>query len=50
MKDYSIKFRTDKKYKWVDRLLKHGDRPWMGLIISMAALPSFLCWQLDLFW
>ena len=42
MKDNSIKFRTDKKYKWVDRLLKHGDRPWMGLIISMAALTVIL--------
>jgi phosphate transport system permease protein len=42
MKDNGIMFRGGKKNKWLDRLLRHGDRPWMGLIISMSALTVIL--------
>jgi phosphate transport system permease protein len=42
MKDYGIKFRGGKKNRWLDHLLRHGDRPWLGLIISMSALTVIL--------
>jgi phosphate transport system permease protein len=42
MKDNGINFRIGKKSKWLDRLLMHGDRPWLGLIISMSALTVIL--------
>jgi phosphate transport system permease protein len=42
MKDNGIKFRGGKKNRWLDQLLRHGDRPWMGLIISMSALTVIL--------
>jgi phosphate transport system permease protein len=42
MKEDGLRFRTGKKYKWLDRFLKHGDRPWMGLIISMSAFTVIL--------
>jgi phosphate transport system permease protein len=42
MKENEMKFRNGKKNKWLDRFLKHGDRPWMGLIISMAAFTVIL--------
>jgi phosphate transport system permease protein len=42
MKEDGLRFRTGKKNKWLDRFLKHGDRPWMGLIISMSAFTVIL--------
>ncbi len=42
MKNNGILFRVGKKNKGIDKILMHGDRPWMGLIISMAALTVIL--------
>lgn len=42
MKYFETKFQSGKKSSWMNRLLMHGDRPWMGLIIFMALLTVFL--------